>query len=352
MQSQNKLPCIADLEIKLPDSLIANKPHWFLQDFTLGSPADDLSSQARNWNFKVFDPDYIFNKDGSLGEAGEFLYSLFYRLFAAYKGGVRIDHFIGLVNPFVFANKKGDMSGRLYSSYDNPKLKKYGKYSVEEFGNIVENIILKAALKNGHTVNNIYAEDLGARPKQLDDVMEKYSIGQMILPQFADIDNPEHIYHLSNAKTNDIAVSDTHDTVTMRDFYLQSNYDTRKKHAISMANNLRFNYNDSLAEPLNCLRMHWGEMMWCKATRVQMFFTSITGQDGRYNQPGNPKKWRLRCVPNFEDLYFNNLLSGRAYNPFDAIALAIYARGDVFYSKNKKLVDEIREAETSLKAAI
>jgi hypothetical protein len=118
--------------------------------------------------------------------------------------------------------------------------------------------------------------------------------------------------------------------MTMRDFYLQSNYDTRKKHTISMANNLRFNYNDSLAESLNCLRMHWGEMMWCTATRVQMFFTSITGQNGRYNQPGNPKKWRLRCVPNFEDLYFNNLLSGRAYNPFDAIALAIYARGDIF----------------------
>ena len=352
MQSQNTLSCIADLEIKLPDSLIASKPQWFLQDFTLGSPADVVSSQARNWNFKVLNPEYIFNTDGSLGEAGKFLYSLYNRLFATYKGGIRIDHFIGLVNPFVFANKKGDESGRLYSSYDNPKLKIYAKQSVEEFGSIVEKIILKAALENGRTVKDIYAEDLGARPEQLDEVMQKYSIGRMILPQFADINNPKHIYHLANAQENDVAVSDTHDTLSICNFYLQADYETRVKHAISMAKNLRFNYNDDLADPLSCFRMQWGELMWCKANRVQAFFTSITGQDGRYNQPGNPKKWRLRGVPDFEKLYFSNLLNGRAYNPFDAIALAIYARGDVFYEKNKNLVSELRKVETSLKAII
>lgn len=352
MQSKNQLACIADLEIKLPDSLVASKPYWFLTDFTLGSPADGLSSQARNWNFKVLNPDYIFNSDGRLNEAGKFLYSLFNDLFASYKGGVRIDHFIGQVNPFVFANKKGDESGRLYSSYNNPKLKKYAKHSIDEFGNIVENIILKAAYNNGRTVNDVYAEDLGARPEQLDAVMQKYGIGKMILPQFADMDNPEHIYHLSNANTNDVAVSDTHDTLSIYDFYFQADHDTKVKHAHMMANNLRFNYNDGLTEPLNLLRMQWGELMWCKAKRVQAFFTSITGQEGRYNQPGNPKKWRLRCIPDFENLYFTNLLNGRAYNPLDAVALAIYARGDKFYEKNKKLVAELRKTETELKASL
>ena len=352
MQTQNKFPCIADLEIKLPDSLICAYPEWFLSDFTLGSPADGLSAQARNWNFKVLNPDYIFNSDGSLGVAGQFLFDLFDRLFSAYKGGVRIDHFIGQVNPFVFANLKGDESGRLYSSYNNPKLKKYAKHTVEEFGSIVEKIILQAALKNSRSASDIYAEDLGARPEQLDAVMQKYGIGRMLLPQFAEMDNPDHIYHLKNAFDNDVAVSDTHDTMSIRDFYLTADYDLRVKHALMMAKNLRFDYNDSLAEPLSCLRMQWGEFMWCKAKRVQMFFTSIIGQDGRYNQPGNPKKWRLRCVPDFEGLYFANLLNGTAYNPLDAIALAIYARGDEFYEKNKKLVSELRETEVKLKSAI
>lgn len=352
MQKQNKLFMIADLEIKLPDSLVANKPQWFLSDFTLGSPADGLSANARNWNFKVLNPDYIFNADGSLGEAGKFLYDLFDKLFASYQGGVRIDHFIGQVNPFVFANKKGDESGRLYSSYDNPKLKKYAKHSIEEFGSIVEKIILKAAVKNGRTAKDIYAEDLGARPEQLDAVMQKYGIGRMLLPMFASPDNPNHIYHLKNADVNDVAVSDTHDTASIRDFYCQLDYDERVKRAKAMAENLRFNYNDDLANPLSCLRMQWGELMWCKANRVQAFFTSITGQDGRYNQPGNPKKWRLRCVPDFDEVYFANLLNGRAYNPLDAIAIAIYARGDDFYNKHQQLVADLRKVEEALKAAI
>jgi len=352
MQQQNQFPFIADLEIKMPDSLIVAKPQWFLADFTLGSPADGLSSQARNWNFKVLNPDYIFNSDGSLGEAGKFLFDLFDKLFASYKGGLRIDHFIGQVNPFVFANIKDDTSGRLYSSYDNPKLKKYAKHTTEEFGSIVERIILQAAAKNGKTAKDIYAEDLGARPEQLDEVMLKYGIGRMLLPQFADMDNPSHIYHLQNSSANDVALSDTHDTLSIRDFYLRADYETRVKYARSMAKNLRFDYNDSLAEPLNCLRMQWGELLWCPAQRVQAFFTSITGQDGRYNEPGNPKKWRLRCVPDFEELYFTNLLNGRAYNPFDAIALAVYARGDDFYHQHCHLVKKLRDIENQLKSAI
>ena len=124
MNKNNQLKCIADLEIKLPDALVVNKPEWFLPDFTLGSPADGLLNNARNWNFKVLNPDYIFTADGKLGVVGKFLFAVFDNLFASFKGGVRIDHFIGLINPFVFANVKGDKSGRLYSSYDNPKLKK------------------------------------------------------------------------------------------------------------------------------------------------------------------------------------------------------------------------------------
>ncbi|MBR2034396.1 MAG: 4-alpha-glucanotransferase [Alphaproteobacteria bacterium] len=352
MQADNGRKYIADLEIKLPDCLVANKPEWFLKDFTLGSPADGFSDSDRNWNFKVLNPDYIFNNDGTLGDAGKFLFDVFDRMFATYKGGVRIDHFIGLVNPFVFALDKQDISGRLYSSYDNHKLKKYAKYSVDEFASIVEKILIAAAHKNGKNAKDIYAEDLGARPEQLDPVMKKLGIGRMVLPQFANVDDEKHMYLLANINENDVAVSDTHDTMSIRDFYIKSDDALRKKHALKMCHNLRFNYNGSLANPKELLRMHWGEMMWCKATRVQAFFTSVIGQDGRYNEPGNPKKWRLRCSSDFEKMYFANLLNGMAYNPLDAIALAIYARGDDFYNKHKKLVEELRQQEIKLKEAI
>ena len=47
-------------------------------------------------------------------------------------------------------------------------------------------------------------------------------------------------------------------------------------------------------------------------------------------------------------MYFENLVKGYAFNPFDAISLAIYARGDSFYTQHTNLVTELREAESKI----
>ena len=343
---------IADLEVKLPDSLVVHKPSLFLKDFTLGSPADSFSATARNWHFKVFAPEHIIRSNGSLGDAGKFMLATFDRLFKQYHGGVRIDHFIGFVNPFVFALNKGDESGRLYSSPDNPKLKRYFKRTIEEFGQIVDKIILQAMRQNGKNVLDIYPEDLGARPPQLNEVMHLYGLGRMLVGQFVDVNDENHLYRLKNAKPQDVAVLDTHDTPSARTFFEKMNFEQRQQHAQILARDIRFEYSQKLTEPLTLLRMKWAELLACPALRVQAFFTSFTGQDGRYNEPGNPKKWRLRSVNDFETLYFKNLLSGKAYNPLDAIALAIYARGDAFYRAHQDFVLTLRAQEVALKQAI
>ena len=121
---------------------------------------------------------------------------------------------------------------------------------------------------------------------------------------------------------------------------------------MQLAEDLRFYYSPSLSSPQALVRMKWGELLACPARRVQAFFTSLTGQPGRYNEPGNPKKWRLRCTPNFEKLYFENLIKGTAYNPLDAIALAIYARGDDFFTQHREFVDHLRRQEQALMTEI
>ena len=351
MLQQVKIPTIADVEVKLPDSLVVQKPYLFLQDYTLGSPPDQFSQNARDWNFKVFNPEYLIDKHGKLGEAGQFLFDVFDRLFQTYQGGVRIDHFIGFVNPFVFAHNKEDKSGRLYSSKDNTKLAKYCKRD-EQFGDLVEQTIIAAMQKNNKSVMDIFPEDLGARPEQLDDVMRQFGLGHLCVCQFAQTDNPGHMYNLSNTRPQDIGALDTHDTPSIQAFFNQMDDGTAAKHAGHMANYLRFRYTDDLKAPAQLIRMKWAELMTCPAERVQAFFTSLTGQPGRYNEPGNPKKWRLRCTNDFEHLYFKNLLQGVAYNPLDAIALAIFAKGDDFYYQHQDFVRQLRAQEDRLLSAI
>ena len=98
--------------------------------------------------------------------------------------------------------------------------------------------------------------------------------------------------------------------------------------------------------------MQWGELMLSPARRVQAFFTSWTGQQGRYNTPESRNSWRLRCAVDFDQLYFRNLYTGIAYNPLDAIALAIYAKGDEFYNAHDSFVFALRQAEDKLKQLI
>ena len=345
---QNHLPYIADMEVKLPDSLVVQKPEWFLKDFTLGSPADNFSNAERNWYFKVFNPDFIFNKKGQLGPAGQFLFDTFDCFFKSYSGGVRIDHFIGFINPFVISGRKDIPSGRLYSSPENPVLKKYQKTSVDDFSNIIQKIILPAAKKNNRTPDDIYPEDLGNRPEQMDAVMEKCGLGRMLVSQFVVPQDPNHLYRLKNADKKDIAVLDTHDTASVYDFFEKMPLAEREKHAHQLCQDLRFDYHQNLTSVKQLARMKWAELLLSPAGRVQAFFTSLLGQEGRYNEPGNPQKWRLRCSYRFRDIYFENLIKGKAYNPLDAIALAIYARGDDFYRQNQTFVQALRQQEERL----
>lgn len=348
LNAPQKMPTIGDLQVKTADAITLARPDLFLKNFTLGAPPDGYSDNIQDWYFKIFNPKYIFNPDGSLGEAGRILYHTFDRLCKVHKGGVRIDHFIGFVNPYVVARKAGLQNGRLYSSPDNPELKAFEKKTVEQFADITQKIILKALANNNMKVDDLYPEDLGSRPPQLDEVLDLCHLGRMIVTQFVDINDPAHHYQLSNARTQDIAALDTHDMPSIQTFFDTMSDERRHKHALQMAGYLRFFYTDDLKDPKALYRMKWAELLACPARRVQAFFTSFTGQAGRYNDPTNPKKWRLRCSCDFEDVYFKNLLSGRAFNPLDALALAIFAKGDDFFDLHKDFVNQLRAIEQNL----
>lgn len=338
---------IGDIQVQIPDSVYRRNKGLFLKGFTLGSPPDSFSPQPQNWGFPVLNPELIFNAGGRLGPGGKILYEIMYQAAATHRGGIRIDHFIGFVNPFVISQEKDD-GGRLYSSYNHPVLGRFAKRKLSEFADIAEKIILKAIRKRGLTVSDVYVEDLGARPEQLDSVLERTGLGHFLVSQFVVPDDNGHMYRLKNAKPHDIAAVDTHDMPSIQDFFAVLTDEQRAGHARQLAEDLRFDYQDDLVSDAQLTRMKWGELLASPARRVQGFFTSVIGQAGRYNIPGLPNTWSLRCDTHFDRLYFKNLAAGRAYNPFDAICLAIYARGDDFYACNEALVHKLRALESAL----
>ncbi|MBP5344125.1 MAG: 4-alpha-glucanotransferase [Alphaproteobacteria bacterium] len=348
---ENKFPYIADLQIQISRSIYQKNKALFLPDFTLGTPADTISDQGRDWKFPVLDPEQLWDGE-NLGPAGKLWQHIIDSALHKSSCGLRIDHFIGYVNPYVMSHNPDIPNGRLYSSPDHPILKKYAYTEPEQFYQIYERIVLPV-LKKYHISNmDLYPEDIGARPPQLDDVLQHFNLGRLIVAQFKEPQNPTHMYQLMTTKPYDVATIDTHDTPSVQMFFDKMDDKDRALHAQSLVRSLRLEYDDSFKSTEQLTRMQWAELLACPAERVQAFFTSWTGQVGYYSHPDNIHSWHLRCTSDFKKLYFSNLLKGLAYNPLDAIALAIYARGDSFYKHHAAFIEKLHAAEDTLKKLI
>ena len=160
----------------------------FMKDFALGCPPDYFSKDGQRWGFSILKPETMFNPDGSLGEGGKLMQRRYEKMFATSSGGVRIDHIIGLIDPFVYSTKEPKMtkenSGRLYSSPEHKILGKYAKSTDEEYAAILTKIVIPAAEKYGLTKDDIICEDLGEVTEPVRRVLDKLGLSGIAVTQF------------------------------------------------------------------------------------------------------------------------------------------------------------------------
>ena len=117
---------IADRQVAFSDRDAWAYQSLFQEGWYLGCPPDYFSKDGQAWGFPVMDPDKMFNADGSLGEGGILMKNLYKKMFKDNPGGVRIDHIVGLIDPWVYKVGRKPMceegAGRLYSSHEHPEL--------------------------------------------------------------------------------------------------------------------------------------------------------------------------------------------------------------------------------------
>ena len=235
---ERNIKLIADRQVAFSD-----RDNWayqalFKDGWSLGCPPDYFSKDGQAWGFSVVDPEKLFNKDGSLGPAGELLFKLYLKMFKENPGGVRIDHTVGLIDPWVY--KQGSLpkveegAGRLYSSPQHEELKKYSIATMEDvddefdpdeekwikqlsdeqikrYGAMIEKIVIASAQKAGLDKDAIVAEDLGTLTYPVEKVMEKYGLQGMKLVQFVVAEEEDHPYRCKNIVPNSWAMVGTHD---------------------------------------------------------------------------------------------------------------------------------------------
>ena len=100
---------IGDKQVGYSDADIFSNPTFFTKDEFMGAPPNFLkASKGQDWNFPFIPYEKMFNKDGSLNSGGLYLQKVFKKYFEDNVGGVRIDHVIGLIDPWTYKNEPLD----------------------------------------------------------------------------------------------------------------------------------------------------------------------------------------------------------------------------------------------------
>lgn len=363
---------IADRQVAFSDRDCWAYQSLFLEGWCLGCPPDYFSKDGQAWGFPVIDPEKLYKDDGTLDEAGILMKNLFKKMFRENPGGVRIDHIVGLIDPWVYKAGKKPMpeqgAGRLYSSPEHPELKKYAivkesdldltltsdkekrvKSLTEEqiklYGRLIEKIVIAAAEEEGLTKDSIVCEDLGTLTTPVAAVMKQYDLLGMRLTQFTVPTEEDDPYRCKNITNRCWAMVGTHDNrpVTL---WAKSLINTHEGylHVKNLVEDLFAEEPDKdsiivrMTNDVNFLtETKLVELFACKAENIQIFFTDFFKMNETYNTPGTSgdKNWSLRLPANFENMEPINL-------PL-LLKKAIIARGSSFANANKELIEELNE---------
>ncbi len=380
------LKLIADRQVAFSD-----RDNWayqslFLDGWYLGCPPDYFSKDGQAWGFSVVDPEKLFNKDGSLAEAGILMKKLYTKMFKENPGGVRIDHTVGLIDPWVY--KKGFLpkveegAGRLYSSPNHPVLRRYaiakeqninktpieGKFATPDdekwidnlsddqislYGRMIEKIVIASAQEAGLTKDAIIAEDLGTLTYPVVKVMEKYGLQGMKLVQFVVAQEENHPYRCKNITPNSWAMVGTHDNEPIRMWASKLvNTESANPYIKNLIEDLcsEFGNKDEIWHRMYTDEKFFGFMKLVEcfasaAENIQIFFTDFFGINEVYNTPGTSgdKNWTLRLEDDFIEQYRQKLKSQEALNLPLALIYAFKARGWEFYKNHQELLDKLEQ---------
>ena len=361
---------IADRQVAFSDRDAWAYQSLFLDGWYLGCPPDYFSKDGQAWGFPVMDPDKMFNADGSLGEGGILMKNLYKKMFKENPGGVRIDHIVGLIDPWVYKAGKKPMpeqgAGRLYSSPEHPELSRYAiarnedldwtlesdkekrvktlsEEQIKLYGRLIEKIVIAAAKECGMDKNAIVCEDLGTLTNPVDAVMKKYELQGMRLTQFVVPEKPEHPYRCKNITEHVWNMVGTHDNLPIS-MWAESMINTHEGylHAKNLVEDLFAEADNKddiivrLTQDKDYLKfVKLTEIFASKARNVQIFFTDFFQINDVYNRPGTSgdQNWSLRLPNNYQEL-----------TPIDLPALlkaAIIARGKEFASKHASLIEKL-----------
>ena len=338
----------------------------FLKRYKLGVEEGGPFNSPQLWGISLLDPNKLFNKDGSLGEAGKYL-KLKLNKALQNAENIRIDHALGLVDPYIYdestvvyaqkRDKNGDMvrypvKEKLRASY----LSKTGIDKNKNYLRIIPDIVLPLLKEKGIDKDDVVWEDLGCDATGLFNKVfkkENHLSGISRLDWSRGENTPKENWAYIGCH-DDMPVRELVKTAGIKDSdawnldylagYLNPSPKRSKEREVfkkKITNSRKEKVKAKFAD------------LFRSARNIQISFMDFFGIDKRYNTPGtmSDKNWTLRVNPNYEDTYYNNLQKNDyAMNMPEILSIAVQAKSDMDFAKGEKTEYQAkREAEPILR---
>ncbi len=363
---------IADSPVAFSAREVWAYPDAFIDDLVMGAPPDYFDANGQGWGFPVLDPNRIYHSDGSLDVAGQLIKAKFDKIFEENQGGVRLDHIIGWVDPWVYppGGSPKDDGFRLMSSPEHaigkhyakiPQGRDWSKLTPDELESHAEmlGVIVQSAKDKGVPVKNLIAEDLGSNiPPSVFAVMKKFGIGGIRVTQYAEPHNDPHMHRGKNIPANHTAYIGSHDNKPLWPWMeeLKKSGDIWN-HARYLAYDLAQDKSAGAARKREKQASSWArglfgfaqakfaELFASPPKSIQFFFTDVLGMTETFNIPGTQgdHNWSLRMPDDFEAFFKSQLKQRHGMKTPQALALAMRARGDAFVKANQPLIERLEK---------
>lgn len=301
----------------------------FLKDYRMGCPYGGPNNGIQKWDVPVLDPRKLFNYDGTLGEGGKLLKAKLEDCLTNFDN-VRIDHALGLVDPYIY-NTDGSKAGNISALQ--------GIDPDRNFEKVLEKIILPTL--NEHNLDKNYPiwEDTVAETETFNHIYHirhnisgitplEYKKGE----KYWDNDNWALIGSHDSMPALQMVTKDwIRNNEAWNPMYLAG--------VLNAAHNSEEYCKKIDQNNKELVKAKFAEL-FMTANKVQISFADFFGIDKTYNEGGNNtniNNWKLRLNKDYEDAYYKNLASKNptALNMPEILKLAVKGQADMRIAKQE-----------------
>ncbi len=312
----------------------------FLKGYRMGCPYGGPNGGIQKWDVPVLNPKKLFNSDGSLAQAGEYLK---YKLDDALTDfeNVRIDHVLGLADPYIY-EENGTRCGNISTMPDIDPDRNYEK--------VLEKIILPTLKEHGLDKFTPVWEDLVTDTPVFNRIYHDENhlpgITQLEYKKAEGMENSPN-WTLIGSHDSDPA------NLMIKKEWVRNNEAWNPMYLAGVLNAAhdsreyckKIDFNDS-----ERVKAKFAEM-FMMGKKIQVSFADFFGIEKTYNEGGNdanPNNWKLRLDKDFEGKYYKNLASDNptAMNMPEILKLAVRGKTDMSIARGEyDAFDKARRAE-------